>query len=182
MLFDIKKDPDPAKHIACAGIIEATKMVHTFHTENRIADVIRIDEVLAGNGITEDIEFVAAQMSSCAEKMQEHVNDPTDPRGLRAHLEIEELTEFISAMYHGDEVGMLDALADRLYVLLGTAVQFDLPIWQAFVEVHMSNMTKKRQAHDPFGGRVRDKGPDYVPPDIVGVLQQYRAEQEARGV
>ena len=97
-----------------------------------------------------------------------------DPRPLRAHLMLEELGETLRAMANKDEIETLDGLADLVYVVLGTGVTFDLPVDDAFAEVHRSNMTKAVQVSDPDKIRLRDKGPDYVPPDIEGVLKSHR--------
>ena len=97
-----------------------------------------------------------------------------DFRPLRAHLMLEELGETLRAMAVCDEIGTLDGLADLMYVTLGTGVVFDLPVDAAFVEVHRSNMTKAVQVNDPDKIRLRDKGPDYVPPDLRAVLEDYR--------
>jgi predicted HAD superfamily Cof-like phosphohydrolase len=94
--------------------------------------------------------------------------------GLRGHLSAEEFAEWIFALLAGDEEAMLDALADRLYVLLGDAVSYDLPLSDAFDEVHRSNMTKEKQPDDPSTQRVRSKGPRYEAPDIKGVLDAHR--------
>lgn len=54
----------------------------------------------------------------------------------------EELTEFVEASSTGDIVGVADALADIVYVALGTAYQMGLPfddIWRA---VQYANMQK----------------------------------------
>lgn len=89
-----------------------------------------------------------------------------DDRLLRAHLIFEESFETIDALLYGNEVLLLDALADLQYVTEGTAVTFGLPLKAAFVEVHRSNMTKK------VGDiRIRDKGKDYSPPNIEEVLR-----------
>lgn len=97
-----------------------------------------------------------------------------DQRFLRTSLMLEELGESLQGMSVCDEVAVLDGLADLLYGLIGTAIQFDLPIIEAFLEVHRSNMTKRDYAGDC---RIRDKGPDYVPPDLGRVLREYRASQ-----
>lgn len=99
-----------------------------------------------------------------------------DKRFLRSHLLIEELAELLISMGEGDQVGTLDAMADLLYVLLGAAITFDMPIVDAFDEVHRSNMTKEKQESDPSKDRVRVKGPNYVPPDIKGVLERWRKQ------
>jgi len=62
----------------------------------------------------------------------------------RARFIHEELTEFVEATNSGDIVGAADALADIVYVALGTAYKMGLPfdeIWQA---VQSANMHKVR--------------------------------------
>lgn len=103
-----------------------------------------------------------------------------DDRHVRAHLMIEELSETLDGLAAGDPLKTLDSLADLLYVVIGTAVAFGLPLYEAFWEVHWSNMTKaKRIVYDP---RLRNKGASYWPPDLKKVLkktQLYRHTGEA---
>lgn len=102
---------------------------------------------------------------------------PEDLRYITSHLNVEESGELLDALAACDEVLALDALADLLYTVLGTAVAFDLPIEEAFAEVHISNMSKRKFGDD---NRLRDKGPNYKPPDIAGVLERYRKGQRSR--
>jgi len=79
----------------------------------------------------------------------------------------EELEEYMRAAENGDLVEIADALADLLYVTLGTAVVFGIDIQPVFAEVHRSNMTKTPL--DPVtkkGG----KGPGYEKARIAEVL------------
>jgi len=86
---------------------------------------------------------------------------------LRSRLLNEEAREFEEAARGRDLVGMADALADMLYVILGTANVFGIDLEPIVREVHRSNMTKS----PPSGGRVKPvKGPDWSPPDIRGEL------------
>lgn len=85
-------------------------------------------------------------------------------RLLRLRLIDEELDELAGALNCQDVVDTADALADLLYVVIGSALQFGIPIEQVFAEVHRSNMTKD-------GGGSREdgkilKGPNYSPPDL----------------
>jgi hypothetical protein len=104
-----------------------------------------------------------------------------DARLLRAHLDLEELGEFLIAMGTGDEVGALDGITDRLYVLLGTAVVFDWPLEAAFASVHLSNLTKTKKADDESSPRVRNKGEEFVPPDLGTVLLKHRNADITQG-
>lgn len=104
---------------------------------------------------------------------------PNDQRFVRLHLFAEEtLYEMAQAFAARDEVKTLDALSDGLYVLMGCACIFDMPIGPGFVEVHQSNMTKEKQPEDEHKARVRQKGPSYVAPDLEGVLRSFREAQK----
>lgn len=79
----------------------------------------------------------------------------------------EENREYLEAVHKGDLVGIADAIADCLYIVLGTAVAHGIDIQPIFDEVHRSNMTKTLL--DPVtkkGG----KGPGYEPPRIAELL------------
>ena len=67
-----------------------------------------------------------------------------------------------------DLPGVLDALCDLLYVIIGAAVTWGLPLPQAFDEVHRANMQKSTGEVRPDGKRL--KPPGFKPPDIAGVL------------
>ena len=102
-----------------------------------------------------------------SEEFESHLSDPDcDPRYLRAHLILEEVSEMLCAMFNGDAVEVLDGIADALYVIIGTGVQFRMPVAEAFNEVHQSNMSKQPKN----GPRLRDKGPNYRPPDLESLM------------
>jgi len=84
---------------------------------------------------------------------------------------MEELTALLTAVNAGARLPqvleihqrLLKELADLRYVTEGTAVEFGLPIDDAFYEVHLSNMTKRFRDgtfHKDPGGKVL-KGEDY---------------------
>ena len=85
-----------------------------------------------------------------------HVLELTPPSSLtlvsqefcleRFRFMTEELDEFIEASMHGDIVGIADALADIIYVALGTAHQMGLPFQAIWDHVHRANMRKVRGA------------------------------------
>jgi len=72
----------------------------------------------------------------------------------RARFLHEELTEFTDSAATGDIVGVSDALADIVYVALGTAYKMGLPfdkIWDAVQEANMRKVpgqTKRGNAVD----------------------------------
>lgn len=98
---------------------------------------------------------------------------PADRVALRARLISEELAELRGAFAANDLVEIADALADSIYVLVGTALEFGIPLDRVWDEVHASNMTKT----DPTTGKVtkREDGkilkpPTFRPPDIARVI------------
>lgn len=63
---------------------------------------------------------------------------------LRNRLLDEEVGELLTATLRMDNVEALDAIADCMYILFGTAIELGIDhlIPEAFAEVHRSNMTK----------------------------------------
>jgi NTP pyrophosphatase (non-canonical NTP hydrolase) len=96
--------------------------------------------------------------------------DISQHRMLRLRLIEEELDELYGALNCHDVIGVADALADLLYVVIGSAHQWGIPIERVFAEVHRSNMTKgdgpKRE-----DGKI-GKGPSYSPPDLSFVIKE----------
>lgn len=89
---------------------------------------------------------------------------------LRYRLGKEELVEYLDACNNDDLVEVTDALADQLYILLGTMVAHGMTniIEQVFDEVHRSNMSKLGEDGKPIyreDGKVL-KGPNFSKPNI----------------
>jgi predicted HAD superfamily Cof-like phosphohydrolase len=122
-------------------------------------------------------------------------NQPWSIAKLRETLISEELEEFMDGAHQCDPVAVADAIADLLYVVYGTAVQYGIEIAPVLTEVHRSNMTKlwtdeeiqialppavtiDRVSHGPRGWLVKRqdgkviKSPSYEPADIAGALTQ----------
>lgn len=88
--------------------------------------------------------------------------------GLRMALCGEEHEELITAIYGGDLEATADAIADCLYVLIGTAHEFGIPLEAVWREVHAANMRK-------IGGATREDGKilkpnGWVAPNIAAAL------------
>jgi predicted HAD superfamily Cof-like phosphohydrolase len=64
--------------------------------------------------------------------------------GQRVAFMEEEIEELGQAYIDGDLVGVADALADLVYVALGTAHMMGIPFDQVFKVVHAANMQKIR--------------------------------------
>lgn len=167
-----------ATALAVAGIEEGMDCVHEFHRRNTVSKTCRLTDMPEmEDGVKRLLIVIQSSIAASGLALMTYLHDQ---RALRSHLALEELAEWMQAILENDEQALLDAQADRLYVLFGDAVTFDLPLGEAFAEVHRSNMTKTKQPTDPHSQRLRSKGPDYVPPDLKTVLEQHRVLQEPR--
>jgi predicted HAD superfamily Cof-like phosphohydrolase len=101
---------------------------------------------------------------------------------LRTWLIREEFDELIEASgliqdKNGDIGGLdleksADAIADLIYVCIGAALDYGIPLDRVFAEVHRSNMTKiGADGHVGYraDGKVI-KGPGYSPPNIHAAI------------
>lgn len=93
-------------------------------------------------------------------------------RSLRIRLIDEERRELGDALAADDLVEVADALADLLYVVIGSALQWGIPIARVFAEVHRSNMSKAGGLKRADGKIM--KGPNYSPPDLRFVLEMVK--------
>lgn len=159
--------------------------VKEFHVKHEFAVDERIRDDPSGMG---SVMLTVDAMLDESRSQLELFKRSGDQRSLRAHLILEEVAETLRDMRNGDEEGVLDGLADSVYVLAGTAVAFGLPLDEAFIEVHRSNMTKDRlprgevATNDP---RLREKGASYRRARIGNVLAFHRnslgiVQEEAR--
>ena len=101
---------------------------------------------------------------------------------LRYRLGKEELVEYLEACNNDDLVEVTDALADQLYILLGTMVAHGMQdiIEDVFDEVHRSNMSKLGVDGKPIyreDGKVL-KGPNFTPPNIEQFLTAGQGQLE----
>ena len=99
-----------------------------------------------------------------------------DQLELRRRLLAEEVGELADAEAADDTAGVADALADIVYIALGTADLLGIPFDAVFDEVHRANMSKLGADGRPVlraDGKVL-KGPGYTPPDVAGVLAAHR--------
>lgn len=106
---------------------------------------------------------------------------------LRHSLILEEVLETFKAMgiYQLDDGSVVydpaerdlkeiaDGIADSIYVLVGTAISYGIPIDRVFREVHRSNMTKtavKVEEGQKYGTKT-PKGPTFIAPNIETILE-----------
>ena len=95
----------------------------------------------------------------------------------RTHIIIEELGETIIGIANSSEIEVADGIADSIYVLLGLAVQCNLPIDAVIKEVRRSNLTKG--FYIGIEGRIKElyKGKNYSPPDIRWAIHEGRKKK-----
>ena len=73
-----------------------------------------------------------------------------------------------------DKAALTKELADLLYVTIGMAVTFGLPLCEVFERVHQSNMSKLGEDGKPIyreDGKVM-KGPNYQPPKLDDLFNE----------
>ncbi len=87
-------------------------------------------------------------------------------RKLRHMLLQEEFNEYLKAEREDNIVEIADALGDIIYVALGTALVYGIPMEEVFDAIHRSNMTKIK---NPDGGKVM-KPEGWKAPDIASIL------------
>ena len=96
---------------------------------------------------------------------------------LRLGLIDEEFTELKDALDDNDIVEVADAISDLLYVVLGTAISYGIPIDKVFEEVHRSNLSKLDANGKPIrreDGKIL-KGPNFFEPQpgIIRILREH---------
>lgn len=99
---------------------------------------------------------------------------PEDRQTLRASLISEEAREVDFAIADEDIEAIADGLADLIYVCVGTALEYGIPLDRVWAEVQRSNMAKV----DPATGKVTKradgkvlKPEGWTPPDIAAALR-----------
>lgn len=96
---------------------------------------------------------------------------PHDEAMLRVTLLHEEYKELVNAIDAENLVEVADGLADLIYVAIGTAHSFGIPLPGVFDEVHRSNMTKDPNAKRADGKQL--KGDTFEPPRIAALFQAF---------
>lgn len=132
------------------------------------------------------IEFEIA----CGNPLADHL--PTVPDAntldLRENLISEEFDELMSALWEVEHdpdaeqmANIADGIADLIWVAIGTAIRFGIDLPVVWEHVKAANMAK----FGPGSWRRSDgklmKSPTWVPPDIVGVIQNQKPLTETYG-
>lgn len=119
-----------------------------------------------------DVSDFMGAVEQCVEVTPQLIDSAT--RHLREALISEECDELYEAMDECDLCGIADALADLLYVTIGTACAYGIdlgPIWDA---VHAANMAKIGGEKSADGKCLKPDG--WQSPDIAGLLKAQGAE------
>ena len=118
---------------------------------------------------------VAAFHKACSVPVLLSPQVPSEDRQrLRFELIDEEVNrELIPAIRDGNLPAIADAMADAIYVIVGAALEYGIPLGAVWQAVQASNMAKV----DPVTGMVRKRADGKVlkpegwkPPDIAGIL------------
>jgi predicted HAD superfamily Cof-like phosphohydrolase len=97
---------------------------------------------------------------------------PPEVEQLRIDLILEEFKEVVDAMKAKDIEGVADGITDLIYVLVGMAVSYGIPLDKVWAEVQKSNMLKEGGATREDGKILKPAG--WVAPDIEGALYNCR--------
>jgi predicted HAD superfamily Cof-like phosphohydrolase len=91
---------------------------------------------------------------------------------LRKRLVEEELSELIQALDTRDMIEVADGIADSIYVLIGMALSFGIPLAEVWTEVQRTNMSKEGGSTRADGKILKPEG--WKPPDIAAILESYK--------
>jgi len=99
-------------------------------------------------------------------------------RKLQMDLLKEEYKEYLDAEVSGDILRIADELADLIYMALGTAIRYGIPMDKVFEAVHKNNMTKLDSDGNPVvnenGKVIKPEG--FEPVDLSWLLEGKEGE------
>jgi predicted HAD superfamily Cof-like phosphohydrolase len=95
---------------------------------------------------------------------------PDNEAQLRLDLITEEYDELATAIENRDIVKVADGIADLIYVLIGTAHSYGIPLEKVWKEVHQTNMAKEGGSTREDGKILKPEG--WVPPDIAYLIKR----------
>ncbi len=96
---------------------------------------------------------------------------------------VEEFAEYTNAITKKDAAAALDAVVDIVYIALGTAWLFNLPVEKAWEEVQKANMSKIRaKSKSKKRGTKFDviKPKDWKAPNIEKIVEEEREWNESK--
>lgn len=163
---------------------KALDLVREFHIRNNYPCNMDLKRQKEKSTWKTDIVFALVNFLlslSCSLMKNRAISDQNngDVRLYRTWLMTEELYEVVISQQKGDEVLYADALGDLTYVVLGSAITDYIPLNEIFMEIHKTNMNKKKKVKEDI--RMRDKGNEWKPPDIEAAIMVGRLLAEQRG-
>lgn len=123
------------------------------------------------------MDDVRAFHEACGVPVQYRPAAPSAERvELRAKLIHEEVNdELLPALARGDLVEAADAMADAIYVIVGTALEYGIPLGDVWAAVQAANMakvdTQTGQVRRRVDGKIL-KPEGWTPPNIDAVLRR----------
>lgn len=149
--------------------VEKTKL---FHRKQNFVLNEDLKTYKDNSAVSDLLKQVRDTLINISTELELVMKTESDVRIARSQIMIEELGETILGLANCDEIETLDGLADLNFVTIGTAITFDLPIIEGLDEVCNSNLTKDPRKKDDI--RLRDKGPNYRPPNLKQVSSIHR--------
>lgn len=140
--------------------------VTEFHNTFGIAGVSRMD--MSNHSLN------TLRLNLISEEVSELMDEVGEGFQHEDHFEFQPKVEPISRERVAKE------LADLLYVVIGTAVSWDVPLEEVFEEVHRSNMSKAGPDGKPIfrdDGKLL-KGPDYTPAELKPIIEAHLNQPE----
>lgn len=98
---------------------------------------------------------------------------------LREDLIDEETGELKYAMEQQDLIEIADGIADSIYVLIGTALVYGIPLQEVWDEVQRTNMAKTGGTKSAQGKILKPQG--WLPPDINSILNKHTDPNSVNG-
>ena len=145
------------------------RKIEAFHNKNGFS----VNKSLKVMDEQPELENLHDVLMTLAQALEAKLEESNDVRFLRSMFMIEKLGNTVNAMMHSNEVALLDGLSDLLYVTLGTAKVFGMPIEAALDEVCDSNLSKARHTNDNIKFR-HNRGADYQPPRLKQILMRHQ--------
>jgi len=148
---------------------EAVNGIVAFHKKHGFAIDVPLE---AKTDLDDPLNFIGEDLGHRAKKLLDVIKQGQgDLRLERVQLLIEEIGEFCTAISKGDTVETADAIADIIYVAIGAAVCWGIPIAPVFLEVQRSNMTKPATGDTLLKSKA-SKGDGYERADVAGVIER----------
>lgn len=88
---------------------------------------------------------------------------------LRKDLIDEEYNELLISIANRDIVETADAMVDLIYVIVGAAIEFGIPLAEVWDEVQRANMAKQGGPTRADGKKLKPAG--WTPPDVARIIE-----------